>query len=68
MFQIDKSSVLLSNVTTTDATTIPFFDETQQNPANVDSNNHPISGFSNLLEQNQKDNDLIITLDQAKSY
>ncbi|CAF4075639.1 unnamed protein product [Rotaria sordida] len=61
--ELNKSSLILS-----DATTIPFIDETQQNSPNEDRKSQRTNSDSHLSEQNQNDNDTPITLYQDRSH
>ncbi|CAF0840530.1 unnamed protein product [Rotaria sordida] len=67
IFQSDESTLILPNAATSDVTTKPVFDETQQNSANQDRKSQHTSSFSYLSERNQNDNDSTIILYQDKS-
>ncbi|CAF2903870.1 unnamed protein product [Rotaria sp. Silwood2] len=68
MFQFENSSLVFSNPTISDTTTIPFFDETQANSTNEDRKSQRTRAFSYLSERPQYDNDSTVTLYQAKSH
>ncbi|CAF1006440.1 unnamed protein product [Rotaria sordida] len=68
MFQFENSSLVLSNPTTSDTTTIPFFDETQQNSTNEDRKSQRTRTVSYSSEQNQYNNDSTVTLYQVKPH
>ncbi|CAF3748620.1 unnamed protein product [Rotaria sp. Silwood1] len=61
--ELNKSSFILS-----DATIIPFIDETQQNSANEDRKSQRTNSDPYLSERNQNDNDTTITLYQDRSH
>ncbi|CAF3763063.1 unnamed protein product [Rotaria sp. Silwood1] len=62
MFQFENSSFIYSNPTTSDTTTtIPFFEDTQQNSTNEDRKSQRTRAFSYLSERHKHDNDSTVT-------
>ncbi|CAF3513815.1 unnamed protein product [Rotaria sp. Silwood1] len=69
MVQFNKSNLILSNATIIDGAIVPLFDEIQQNSSiNEDRESQRMSGFSDLSERNENDNDSTIILYQDKPH
>jgi hypothetical protein len=57
---LDSRSLVLSNPTASDTTTIPFFDETQQN--SIERRSQRTRKFSFVSAKDKHDNESIVTV------
>ena len=64
VFQFDNSSLVYSNPATNDDTTIPFFDETQQNSLNEERKSQRTRNYSYISERNKQDNQSTVTVNK----
>lgn len=62
MYQFDNASLVFSNPTISENTTIPFFDETQNSSSNEERKSQRARNFSYISERTHCDNDSTVTV------